>query len=219
MNKRLKAAFTLIELLVVISIVSLLIAILLPALGQARKAARSAVCQNNLRQIGLAQNMYLGDSKFAFQDFRQTAGNSTAWRSFLYRYGGNHEPSGAYGQNGIWQCPDFPKPTDDWINLRSYGGNMMFNNAWAVDPSRYYLILDRVREPSQTLLAIDSENYKGLQTNNKWVGDTDLINWTGWRHLNQAQQVFMDSHVKSIKFSTEAIVSIKKAFQPKALTP
>ncbi|MHC4205172.1 MAG: type II secretion system protein, partial [Planctomycetota bacterium] len=59
-NKR-HAGFTLIELLVVIAILSLLIAILLPVLNQAKHHARRAACTGNLRQIGVAIHMYAED--------------------------------------------------------------------------------------------------------------------------------------------------------------
>jgi prepilin-type N-terminal cleavage/methylation domain-containing protein/prepilin-type processing-associated H-X9-DG protein len=55
--------FTLIELLVVISIISLLVAIMLPALGSAREVARSSKCMNNLRQFGFMPHLYMNDFK------------------------------------------------------------------------------------------------------------------------------------------------------------
>jgi type II secretory pathway pseudopilin PulG len=55
-------AFTLIELLVVVAITALLIAIIVPALAEARALAKRMSCQGNLRQIAIAYGMYLDDS-------------------------------------------------------------------------------------------------------------------------------------------------------------
>lgn len=56
-------AFTLIELLVVISVISLLISLLLPSLGKARKAARLTICQSNMRQVGIGLVNYASHTK------------------------------------------------------------------------------------------------------------------------------------------------------------
>jgi prepilin-type N-terminal cleavage/methylation domain-containing protein len=61
LNQR-RVGFTLIELLVVISIITLLISILLPALGSARESGRGSVCLSNLRQLTLANTAYAQDS-------------------------------------------------------------------------------------------------------------------------------------------------------------
>ena len=58
----LRRAFTLIELLVVIAIIAILAAILFPVFAQAKNAAKQAVCISNMKQLGLASQIYLGDN-------------------------------------------------------------------------------------------------------------------------------------------------------------
>lgn len=61
-NRRcLMPAFTLIELLVVIAIIAILAALLLPALSKAKSRSKQTSCVNNLRQIGIANVMYVSD--------------------------------------------------------------------------------------------------------------------------------------------------------------
>ena len=80
--RRSRTAFTLIELLVVIAIIAILAALLLPALTKAKEKAIRTNCVSNLKQITLAQHMYVGD----FRDYLPEANWNAPWiyRGWLY---------------------------------------------------------------------------------------------------------------------------------------
>jgi len=134
--KRHQLGFTLIELLVVISIISLMIAILLPALETARSAARQVQCSSNQKQLGLALNYYLGefDQTLPFGHVRVSANVGYGWDDLILEYvspqfigvpafannGGRESITGFFGVDHGLSLPAFECPSDDEERSTAY---------------------------------------------------------------------------------------------------
>ena len=100
--------FTLIELLVVIAIIAILMGILMPILGKVRKQGYQVVCQSNLKQIGLAANMYAQSNNYLVPRGLVYAGTDPPWFEAFMPYLSQKPTGNDYRTVKIYRCPGYP---------------------------------------------------------------------------------------------------------------
>ncbi|MBI4026894.1 MAG: type II secretion system protein [Verrucomicrobia bacterium] len=146
-----RGGFTLIELLVVIAIISILAALLSPALKAARDQARAVQCMNNLKQIGIAFTMYLDDNNGRFMTWDLAwDGGASGWDWELSQLYFN-------GTDDVFWCPAKKIINRPWWPYIHYGYNQFFigssfrvNGDWNTPAT-----LSDIKNPSQTILLVD----------------------------------------------------------------
>jgi prepilin-type N-terminal cleavage/methylation domain-containing protein/prepilin-type processing-associated H-X9-DG protein len=161
-----QSGFTLVELLVVVGLVSILIALLMPALSRAREHAWRVACSSNLRQVGAGFIAYAQDSRGRFPApaccIREQTEDWVYWQpgrdvgeSRILRYLGN--------ATRVLECPSGrterqttpPYPFSYSVNFRFTGepGMRVFGTGWQQTPCK----LDEIINSSQKILAIEED--------------------------------------------------------------
>ncbi|HWF18523.1 MAG TPA: DUF1559 domain-containing protein, partial [Verrucomicrobiae bacterium] len=157
-------AFTLIELLVVIGIIGILAGLLLPALARAKEKGRSINCVNNLKQIGVAMQLYVGD--FEYYPPGHTAG-VTEWDLCVGTYaGGANNALSSAARSKVFVCPSV-LVADMGTNL-NYSANP--NVCKEITASTGQIKADTVPRVSDIIIAADAIQYTV-------VGNSQAIFW------------------------------------------
>ena len=198
--------FTLVELLVVIGVISLLMGILLPALGAAKRQAQSVYCLNNLRGIGVALKAYCLDYDDYLPQTSHALDREKYWLRVLTRY--THA-------NIMFTCPadksehpfvDWNLPQEDQpeeARWSSYAVNVLFDVKNEFNNGRYNR-LSSVRCPGKCIYVSEAPDswitYDHVHPE-RWYYSLDLAKGqVAWdRHTNErSNYLFADGAARTL---------------------
>jgi len=199
----LEVGFTLLELLVVIAIVAILASLLLPALSKSREKAKQAVCAANLKQIGLAFQLYLQDYGEIFPCADDPVSSEPVywlwmgrgWRRFAAPYIGSNISSKSMG---VLFCPSDRTAPQKWEST-SYGYSMSFYHS----PEQINLMdsAGHTYDAGKRVPSIPQKLGRVLHPGRKALMAEWLDNHTGgssgwWAWEGSRNYLFVDGHVE-----------------------
>ena len=215
-----RTGFTLVEVLIVLALITLLAALLYPAISRVRDEARCTACASNLRQMAAAALVYANEHGGQFPwAYRRVAGyRSWSW-DFRIAASGEVQPGllwegvSSGGANRVLQCPAYLNgasnaPGDPYTGYNyntSYIGKAEGDSGSRKTPAR----LSQLKEPGRTALFGDGQYEGGA---NKYMRapvrekafdgsgkSTRLAGTQGFRHRGKTNVAFCDGHVESLR--------------------